>query len=310
MDLVTPRVFVEQHRLRMQMRWGDRRLKSYLTEAGSTFLSGIPLPALMAMTVYAAGPSEDRIEDGIHHIGYFGVPAGVASGPAPNPQANSPDNVWGQLATDPQVFRELGQRTATMAPNGYQSAVQDQVVIGLANAYRHVVALQSVLPTDMRAVPGSQWWFVQALLALFLGVDQASRMLRKRMAEVVWYPASFKFGGLITSVVSDPGATQREAQAVLYAWQILEVGKQLAARYTSQVIDFFTIAINNSNNTVRMMSNREEDKLVSIARYGVVDSPTQSLEYPTSTMTTGIAVLAAGAVLVWMITRQKGIKLF
>jgi hypothetical protein len=174
-----------------------------------------------------------------HEVGFLGSPAGLASGPAPNPDPDAPYNTWGKEACS-DLVREMLGRCATMEPDGWKEAVADQVAVGLADlrgkyAYmRRLIADPSVDPS----APGTPWGTALAFGGWSSGL--IAHTVNDHAAGLRGVPERARFGRLVQLVNAetargiyrgDPGAYNNPAYQLLRTWQKLELGRRVAAEF-------------------------------------------------------------------------------
>jgi hypothetical protein len=96
---------------------------------------GVPVDVFHGFTALAVNHGEnttDATSNSFHEVGLYQIEAGLRSGPAPNPDPRAPYNSWGELHDSRLIVRMLG-RPATMEPNAWRSALEDQIAVGIAN---------------------------------------------------------------------------------------------------------------------------------------------------------------------------------
>lgn len=208
-------------------------------------MPGAPPEAILGFTTESgSGPnaaSDDTATDGshnsFHEIGYFQTEAGLATGPAPNPDPAATYNAWGALAASPLVVRLLG-RPATMVDGAWATAVDDQAAVGLANLVRHANATARNLPLALRPSGlGTLWNMVLAFMGFGAGDGGAAQTINRYASRIAVVPESARWGALIEAVIADaesgplpgrPGRHGNPAFDVLRVWDKLATGRLLA----------------------------------------------------------------------------------
>lgn len=139
----------------LRSRWeGD--LGRYVRDYAPQVWPGVPATAFLGFTSIGSrdedtAPTANQI---FHEVGYFQTPAGPASGPAPNPNANASYNAWGKIASEGLAAELLG-RPVNMRAGGWRGAagVPDQVAVGLLDLHRELTSFRSGAPRAGVPVP-------------------------------------------------------------------------------------------------------------------------------------------------------------
>lgn len=166
----------------------------------SMWFGSAPPDALLGQT--AGASLTDNTTEGVpnqpfHEIGCWQIPAGNASGPAPNPNPNAAYNAWGRLASNPKVRNALG-RNATMEPNGWKTAPVDQAVVGLAYLFSERNAVNLELDRSITSIDvGSSWSVALAFLGFSAGARRAANHINPLVQELAAVPENKRWNEFV-----------------------------------------------------------------------------------------------------------------
>jgi len=225
---------------------------------------GVPVEAFVGFIANSTGIKEnttDTSRNKFHEIGLFGTEAGPRYGPAPNPDPNAEDNSWGKLANHQLVKMLLGGRTATMAPNAWQSAVEDQVAIGLVNLRLRCHKVSRRLDASIRPVMNSSSLYF--IICGFMGWSAGSRGASIHLNNYKHILASVhedqRWGIFLRAVADDitsgiliPRTGQKHknaAYSALRTWQKITAG-QIFAREIGGNVNWFDSKLGNDEPTL------------------------------------------------------------
>jgi len=176
---------------------------------------GVPASAILGQTASVHDPSSNTTDTAtrqtFHEVGAFQTPAGLRSGPAPNPKRDAPYNRWGALAGSELVVSLL-DRPATMTPDGWRAALDDQAAVGLASLRRDLARITRKLrKADPRLVPadeGSLYAVFLAFCAFSRGASGAWRRLKPALVACADVPEAVRVPALVHWIATshDPAA--------------------------------------------------------------------------------------------------------
>ncbi len=116
---------------------------------------GAPPEVIMGFCANGGGLTENTTDNDpkqtFHECGIFGTECGLRGGPAPNQNPFATYNSWGLVHNNATVRLLLGGRDATMVPDAWKTAVDDQVAVGLVNILREGKSLATKI--DHRLIP-------------------------------------------------------------------------------------------------------------------------------------------------------------
>jgi len=186
-----------------------------------------------------------------HEIGLFGTEAGPRTGPAPNPNPKAEDNSWGKLANHPLVKSLLGGRSATMAPDGWKTAIADQVAVGLVNireqGLKVVARLAPSIRPNVSASP-SLFFIACCFMGWSAGYPRAAKHLNQFADVLANVPEEKRWGEFLRALADRAKSGRidlrglKKHQSVAYSalrtWQKLAAG-QLLTNKTGGSIKWF-----------------------------------------------------------------------
>lgn len=182
----TPEVYVREKASRALSHWNGELGRAIRTMAPIIFGDSVPGELFLGFAMngnqYENTSTSSRPAP-FHEVGFFGVEAGLRTGPAPNPDPTAPYSNWARCATDPLVRQAIGAvegapRNASLTEGGWR-ALNDQVAVGLLNlkhARRGVAQRLTAQGIDTRD-DNSQWSMILMLAAWSGGVGGATRMV-------------------------------------------------------------------------------------------------------------------------------------
>lgn len=171
----------------LRRRW-DGETGAILRDMVPRAWRGVPAVVLLGFTSFSTSAQENTTEadphQDFHEVGLFQVEAGLRGGPAPNPDRRAEYNAWGALAGSPLVRDLLHDRDATMAPNGWKTALADQIAVGLANLLRHGAAFARAVPELAPRDAASRWAVATAFTTFSRGRGQSERVMSNLAAKM------------------------------------------------------------------------------------------------------------------------------
>lgn len=172
----TPTAYARGHLARLRARYDDPFGLAVRRMAPVAWL-GVPPSAILGQTASVtranANTTRTSRSQRFHEVGYAQSPAGLRDGPAPNPDPAAKYNRWGELAASPLVVQLLG-RPATMVPDGWASALDDQAAVGLASLLKDLASITRKLPPALRpSSPSTRWAVFCAYSAFSRGASGA-----------------------------------------------------------------------------------------------------------------------------------------
>lgn len=207
---------------------------------------GVSPDVFHGFTAFTMSPTENTTEavltQSFHEIGLYQVEAGLRTGPAPNQNPNATYNNWGKQAGSPLVRQLLG-RSATMVPNAWKTALEDQIAVGLVNLRKDADDISRQLVAGIRPDPTrwSNWRIMLAFTAFSRGVGQAKAVFNAMEVDLSGIPEDQRWRAArrtvalsaaqprpgIAAIVNRPGKTGA-AYALVRTEQKYESGKLLA----------------------------------------------------------------------------------
>jgi hypothetical protein len=233
-----------------------------------------------------------------HEVGFLGSPAGLRSGPAPNPDPDAPYNTWGKEACSALVRSMLG-RCATMEPDGWKEAVADQVAVGLADLRGKYAYMRRLIrdPSVRPSAPGTPWGTALAFGGWSSGL--IAHTVNDHAAQLALVPERARFARLIELVNAEtarglyrgePGAYSNPAYQLLRTWQKLELGRRVAEAFGGDT-RWFDLGFGARQPEVEALLQRGATHGSALAR--ITASPGRAIA-----VAAGVAVAAAAAVYV------------
>lgn len=144
-----------------------------------------------------------------HEIGELQVPAGPGDGPAPNPDPQARMNLWGLLHDDPSVVAALGGRTATMVHNGWKTALEDQLAVGLAMLRQCAREGNRELAPTVRPEGVASLWGIAIMFASFsAGPSSAARIVQRYEDRLAKVQETYRFQRLLRWACIDYGVNR------------------------------------------------------------------------------------------------------
>lgn len=248
---VKPSVYAREHAQQLAQR-AMGPLGAALRDFVPRVWSGVPISAVLGFTAIG-GADEDTCgapDQEFHEVGEFQTPAGLCSGPAPNPDPRAPWNQWGAAANTSFVRGLLG-RPATMVAGGWRgaAATRDRAAVGLYNLLAGLRAFSSDSRRELRRVRreraqlaprelGGQWAAACAFAAFSAGPAGAARAWSRYVDELAPLDERARFAALIRAVARDvaagvsfqpPANHPNPAHTTLRTWQKLAAGAALEA---------------------------------------------------------------------------------
>jgi hypothetical protein len=186
----TPQQYASEKLSEARQRW--TQYNADLTRvAGVVFPSAAP-EALLGFASNG-GVTELTPGESFQAMGMFGVETGVGS---PAPVSGSQDK-WIPLANDATVTSLLG-RAGNIAPDGWKTAVTDQIAIGSVNLRNHGRGVMSALPASLRArSEGSSWFFAMACMGWSAGDGRAASIASALAGTLASVPEEQRWGALV-----------------------------------------------------------------------------------------------------------------
>lgn len=237
---VKPSVYAREHAQQLAQR-ATGPLGAALRDFVPRVWSGVPISAVLGFTAIG-GADEDTCgapDQEFHEVGEFQTPAGLCSGPAPNPDPRAPWNQWGAAANTSFVRGLLG-RPATMVAGGWRgaAATRDRAAVGLYNLLAGLRAFSSDSPQLAPRELGGQWAAACAFAAFSAGPAGAARAWSRYVAELAPLDERARFDALVRAVARDvaagvsfqpPANHPNPAHTTLRTWQKLAAGAALEA---------------------------------------------------------------------------------
>lgn len=252
--LATPSAYARDKLGLLRARYNGRLgevLRSMVPQA----MPGGSVAAILGFSSIGS-PNEDTApspNNRFHEIGEFQTEAGVASGPAPNPNPLGAYNRWGLLAAESVpdtvsdsvraaralVVRLLG-RFATMQAGGWrgEAATADRAAIGLANFVLYAAQFSAQSPSLLSSSGEWSLWRTAVSFASFsAGLGGARGAIGRWSGELARVSESERFAywcraiarDVLAGVVFSPARQHpNPAYTCLRTWQKLEAGRLLA----------------------------------------------------------------------------------
>jgi hypothetical protein len=235
----TPAAYATDYASTLAARWSGA-LGDAVRRFTPAVWPGVPPEALVGFTTIGSQYADTGlppVNNPFHEVGYFQTEAGPNYGPSPNPDPSAPYNRWGQLASDPRVVALL-DRAATMDPNGWQAAVDDQTAVGLVNILDDAAAVARGLPGGVAPQDaGSLWHVALGFSGFSAGVGGTQASVSRYAAQLATAPESQRFAAWVAAILQDaaagtlpgnPGQHGNPAYDALRVWQKLASGQALA----------------------------------------------------------------------------------
>ena len=152
---------------------------------------GVPATFFLGFTAFSMSSKENTTEavptQKFHEVGYFQTEAGLRSKPAPDPSPDGEYNNWGKLHDSSLVVQLLGHE-ATMAPDGWKTAIADQTAVGLVNLRRKLESNKDRLGELYPQNLSSTWAGMLAFTIFSRGAGQTMRCLAPYKAQLLNVP--------------------------------------------------------------------------------------------------------------------------
>jgi len=170
---------------------------------------------------------EDTASTGnaFHEIGWFGTEAGLAGGPAPNPDPAAQWNTWGRVHAAPAVVAALG-RPATMVPDAWKDAVDDQVAVGVQGVRDHYAEAVGAIGAALRPTEGTPWSAAVAFASWSAGAGQLAAHLHPIASQLATVPEVSRVDAWARATITHPRPGHKHANP---AWTVLRTLQKLAA---------------------------------------------------------------------------------
>jgi hypothetical protein len=205
-DKALPAKYAESKQRMLDKRW-KAELGDSLRQMVSQAWPGVPETVFLGFTAFSTSASENTTEavanQRFHEIGYFQTEAGLRDKPAPDPDSDGEYNNWGKLHDSSLVVQLLG-RQATMSPDGWKSAIEDQTAVGLVNLKRKIESLAKKLPDGLAPKDYSSTWAVLlAFTAFSRGGGQTLKCLRPYAEKLSTVPEDERWATWESMIASD-----------------------------------------------------------------------------------------------------------
>jgi hypothetical protein len=256
-------------------RW-ENAIGDAVRRYGPRAWEGVPTTALLAMSANVEGsrPWTDRISAaGFWEIGIYNTPAGNdISRPPPSGGAwVRIANAQGTDGTGPSATSVLGRRPTTSTTEwDRESAIPDQVVIGVIDYRESATYVTSRIPSNLRPTRGTQWDWVCGVFG-YVTSTGAVQAINQHAAELARFDESRRYSALLQLVAADfqrNGVNSAKAYPLVRAWQRLECGRELAIA-TREPKGWYSLGLGSYYRAVEHQLTR--------ARYG---APSNCQPYP------------------------------
>lgn len=238
-----PTVYAREKLSMLQRRVRDAQIGPAIIRCTSIGFPGAPAEVMFGFTAFSTSPTENTTEavrtQPFHEVGLFQIEAGMRAGPAPNPDVNARYNSWGKLANSAVVRQMLNGRSATMTPNAWKRAIDDQVAVGVANLLRHRESFARNLPRLASQRIDSNWSILTAFTTFSRGAGQTKNVLTPYVDRLAAVPEDQRWRTFRSLVAQDiarqtPGIGSRvgkqgAAYAIVRSEQKFMSGALLAA---------------------------------------------------------------------------------
>jgi hypothetical protein len=198
---ILPSKYFHDYLQRAITRWPTFSAAIHTLQAGG-LLPGV-YPEILAAYTAAAGQHDNTCEAttglgarvAFAELGLYQISAGSADrdadgrahGPWPKTTPSNQPNDWLKLHADPEVVKALG-RNATMAPNAWRGAIDDQHAIGLAALRDYYASVRRKLADNLKpsspATSWGSWLMMMAFSAGGGGAAAAANLFGAQLAAI------------------------------------------------------------------------------------------------------------------------------
>lgn len=252
-----PRQYAQGKLSTMLSRWNGAA-GQYVREYGPLIWPDVPPEALMAFSANSTGSTEAITDAGFWEIGLYNTPAGSPSQPA------ATGGAWASIARG-DTFRQLVGRSGVTG-SGWQTAIEDQVVIGLLDYRNGIANVANRIPQDVRPAspPSTQWAWACGAFG-YVSSTGAVIAINEHLAQVRAVTEQWRFGALLAAT-AESGFSRQTAYPMVRAWQRLECGRLLAER-TGGDVGWFDLGLGQYTDAV--------EHRITMAYYGDPDCALQ-----------------------------------
>lgn len=251
-----PRAYGTDHIRTMLARWNGAP-GAAVREYGPRIWPYTPGQALMGMSANSTGATEALTLAGFWEVGLFNTPGGSPSQPA------ATGGSWASIARS-QAFIDLVGREGVIG-DGWQTAIVDQVVIGLLDYHRGIQIIASRIPADLRPTAGTQWEWACGVFG-YVTSTGAIAAINEHANFLRGFDESRRFGALLAAT-AEAGFTSGKsgtAYPMVRAWQRLECGRALTEQ-TGGDLAWFELGLGQYIDAV--------EHRITVAYYGAPDGP-------------------------------------